>query len=375
MVILLVIVLFVSIPAYAFIRMVQSFVRRKAVGGGSVRTKVIDAIYSIAIIGLLMIGFFINNLGLEGGEQLRIFSMNGVKANGYASLANDHVLSVIVLLIFGMFSFWLLSSQEGLSPILFVVCSIVVILNILFAVIYLTHTAFTHDGEKFSVPLLQISFLSLVFLYISRLKESLNRFHEKMSESETEYTNPILLFLYRVSSRYQKMSRVWVIFLFPALVVIQLIMVLFGQRPDSLIRVFLDTSSFHYSRIPAPAPEIVEGDGHYLCTVSAAGHKKLVKPIRAGIRHGSRIVVNRQLLVANAFENILEDYTPNLHKAIRGFYDKYGYPLSRHIRTKWSADLVYLIMKPLEWFFLLVLYTVDRKPENRIHVQYSELRK
>jgi hypothetical protein len=32
------------------------------------------------------------------------------------------------------------------------------------------------------------------------------------------------------------------------------------------------------------------------------------------------------------------------------------------------------LMKPLEWFFLLVLYTVDAKPENRIHMQYSELR-
>jgi len=33
--------------------------------------------------------------------------------------------------------------------------------------------------------------------------------------------------------------------------------------------------------------------------------------------------------------------------------------------------LVYVAMKPLEWFFLLVLYTVDARPENRIHVQYS----
>ena len=27
-------------------------------------------------------------------------------------------------------------------------------------------------------------------------------------------------------------------------------------------------------------------------------------------------------------------------------------------------------MKPLEWFFLAVLYAVDVKPENRIAVQY-----
>lgn len=78
---------------------------------------------------------------------------------------------------------------------------------------------------------------------------------------------------------------------------------------------------------------------------------------------------------ANAFENILEEYTPKLHNIIRYVYDKYGYPLSKHIKTSWSADLVYILMKPLEWFFILVLYTIDNKPENRISIQYSELRR
>lgn len=27
-------------------------------------------------------------------------------------------------------------------------------------------------------------------------------------------------------------------------------------------------------------------------------------------------------------------------------------------------------MKPLEWLFLIVLYSVDTKPENRIAIQY-----
>ncbi|NLM34294.1 MAG: hypothetical protein GX206_02550 [Clostridiales bacterium] len=81
------------------------------------------------------------------------------------------------------------------------------------------------------------------------------------------------------------------------------------------------------------------------------GHKRIVKPIRAGIRHGNRIVVNRQLLVANAFENILEQYTPSFHKFIRYVHDKYGYPLSKHINSPLSADLVYILMKPLECFF------------------------
>ena len=81
-------------------------------------------------------------------------------------------------------------------------------------------------------------------------------------------------------------------------------------------------------------------------------------------------MVNRQLEIANAFELVLEEKTPRLHKAIRGFYDRHGLPIAKKIRTKCSADIVYIIMKPLEWFFLIVLYLTDVNPENRIHVQY-----
>ena len=109
--------------------------------------------------------------------------------------------------------------------------------------------------------------------------------------------------------------------------------------------------------------------------MAARGHEKVVKPLRSGIRNGKRITVNRQLMVANAFENILEQYTPKLHKIIRYIYDEYGYPLSKHINSKFSADIVYYLMKPLEWSFLVVLYCVDDSPENRINIQYSELRK
>jgi hypothetical protein len=38
--------------------------------------------------------------------------------------------------------------------------------------------------------------------------------------------------------------------------------------------------------------------------------------------------------------------------------------------NRFVADFIYLLMKPLEWLFLAVLYTVDRKPENRIAKQY-----
>lgn len=146
------------------------------------------------------------------------------------------------------------------------------------------------------------------------------------------------------------------------------ILCLFGQKPDSIIRAFTQTSDWILSKEIAPPP--VEEDAHYLCTVSLQGHRKLVKPVRYGIRRGQRIVVNRQLCVANAFEQLLEEKTPRFHRALRHFYDTYGYPISKWITNPWSADFVYLLMKPLEWLFVAVLYLADKQPENRIASQY-----
>ena len=82
---------------------------------------------------------------------------------------------------------------------------------------------------------------------------------------------------------------------------------------------------------------------------------------------------NRQLLIANAFEELIEDNFPKLHKYIRRNYNKVGNVIHRYylvFNIKIIADMVYIMMKPLEWFFLLVLYTFDRNPENRIAKQY-----
>ena len=97
----------------------------------------------------------------------------------------------------------------------------------------------------------------------------------------------------------------------------------------------------------------------------------MVKPIRMGIRKGEKIVVNRQLCIANAFEALIQEKTPKFHHFIRHIYDKYGYPLSKHINTALQADMVYILMKPLEWIFILILYLCDEKPENRIAIQYT----
>jgi len=116
----------------------------------------------------------------------------------------------------------------------------------------------------------------------------------------------------------------------------------------------------------------LEYKGHYLCTVAAGGHRKLVRPLRLGYRRGAVIVVNRQLAVANAFEELLQERLPRL---VRHFYDNHGYPLSQKITTPFRADLVYLLMKPLKWLFAAVLYSFDLAPECRIARQYTVQKK
>ncbi len=176
----------------------------------------------------------------------------------------------------------------------------------------------------------------------------------------------------RRCSRILDNARLWplaaFLLMWPLLGILIAVLVLFGQAPDSVIRAWTETSDWNLSR--RVAPQNIYYDEHYLCTVAAGGHRKIVKPLRLGVRHGHEVIVNRQLCVANAFEQILEERTPRLHRAVRNFYDKYGFPVARCIRSPYMADLIYYLMKPLEWAFLAVLYLTDVRPEDRIAVQY-----
>jgi len=79
------------------------------------------------------------------------------------------------------------------------------------------------------------------------------------------------------------------------------------------------------------------------------------------------------LLISNAFEELIAIKLPKIHRFVRRQYNKVGNLVHRYyfvFENKYISDFIYLIMKPLEWFFLVVLYTFDSKPENRIAKQY-----
>lgn len=70
-----------------------------------------------------------------------------------------------------------------------------------------------------------------------------------------------------------------------------------GQGADAPIKAFTDTADWTFSKQLPPPP--LKYEGHYLCTVAAGGHKKIVKPLRYGTRWGATIVVSRQYAYRN----------------------------------------------------------------------------
>lgn len=226
----------------------------------------------------------------------------------------------------------------------------------------------------------EIAFVMFYLYYANLILISARRIYYHITEQvrlanerETVFRTKAGEKLHKIMSTVSGMTKFSFMLILPIIIICEILYIIFGQGADGFIKAFTMTADWSFSTQTPPPP--LEYQGHYLCTVAAGGHEKIVKPVRYGIRRNQKIVVNRQLLIANAFEDLIAERFPKSHRRIRNFYDKYGYPVSRHITTRTRADIVYIIMKPLEYIFLGVLYMFDTQPENRIAVQYSEYRK
>lgn len=214
---------------------------------------------------------------------------------------------------------------------------------------------------------------NLILIGIHTIRRKVEEWNKEETKEIKNFHNP---FLEKINQKVVDSSR-WpgmaFLLMWPLLGGLICLLLLFGQRPDNIIRAWTETSDWNLSA--KVSPQNIYYDEHYLCTVAAGGHPKIVKPLRKGMRHGHEVIVNRQLCIANAFEQILEEQVPVFHRYIRKIYDQYGFPVAKAIRSPYIADVVYILMKPLEILFLFILYAVDVNPENRIAVQYFPLDK
>lgn len=216
--------------------------------------------------------------------------------------------------------------------------------------------------------LLYVFHLNIFILSISTIRFQIKEQVALIKERNITYQKQWLNKLYQWLGRTEHMAIFIFVCMIVLIAVLDIIFILMGQGADGPVKAFTMTADWTFSQQIPPPP--TEYDGHYLCTVAAGGHDKIVKPLRYGKRRGQMIIVNRQLCVANAFEELIQEKMPRFHTCIRSFYDTYGYPVSKHITTPYRADVIYILMKPLEWIFLLVLYTFDVNPEKRIGRQY-----
>ena len=289
--------------------------------------------------------------------------------NLHVPLAGEHLPTFLLLCAVALAGLVvLLLAGRKLPPLLLVLCIAALYLGGGLCVVWIAQLAPNLASNDLFVSIILVYLMLFPLNYLLLAARALLDLLRGYTAQPYTGRSPLLRWLNARLQRAGALPVAALLALIPLLGVCIGVLTLFGQQPDAALRVFTETSDWLFSTKISPPP--VEYQGHYLCTVAAGGHRRVVKPLRPGVRHGHPIVVNRQLCIANAFEELIAERTPRFHRFIRHVYDTYGYPLSKHIRTPLAADVTYVLMKPLEWLFLAVLYLCDRRPETRIARQY-----
>ena len=299
-----------------------------------------------------------NQALMVGGGELEL----------HAPIASWSMPTVLTICTIGIISYFLIRIKKlDIPPLLVVLGMSGIFICSIFMIVFIIQISknIQRAGVLTYFTLFPINY---ILCSIRAEIQIIKKYKENGIGGKRQYENRVLNKFNTILNDTDNWPILSVVLAIPLLIFLICILMIFGQRPDEAIKAFLETSDWTLSQKISPPP--VTYDAHYLCTVSLKGHKNIVKPTRMGIRRGKKIVVNRQLCIANAFEDLIKERTPRFHHFIRYIYDKYGFPLSKHIKTAIQADITYILMKPLEWIFLITLYLFDKKPENRINLQY-----
>ncbi len=329
---------------------------------------------------IILVGVFLELILLDIFHDVMFtahWSKQLVNAQLHAPLNTKYMITFFVISYFYVLGMLIITLKKKRPPLVTVLCISAMYLGVIESVAFTVHILGIHQtlengtrDYRFTPDLLYTLLIpiNMILIMLRVMLVEIKSYKVDENRNSKIENVPILSWCHKILNNSKTWPIVALLMMIPLLGIIIEILTLFGQAPDAAIKVFTETADYMFStKIP---PQNVYYDEHYLCTVAAGGHKKVVKPIRMGKRHGHAVVVNRQLMIANAFEQILEEKTPRMHRIIRNFYDKYGFPVARIIKSKIIADAIWFIMKPLEWIFLIVIYLTDVNPEDRIARQY-----
>ncbi len=96
-----------------------------------------------------------------------------------------------------------------------------------------------------------------------------------------------------------------------------------------------------YESLPDEPPK-----GCFIVTAATHGHPRWVG---SWFDDSQKRILNQQLMTFWGFENWLKKSFPRFHRWLRKIYNRVGPVVARQIRFRWQADMVYLLLKPLEW--------------------------
>jgi hypothetical protein len=254
--------------------------------------------------------------------------------------------------------------KEVVGPLLLLILAVGMILGCIFLVAIFLQLII---ALPFAIipPLLFYGFpvyaiIPSIILFIKEL-QALNFFIQtQVNERGMEDSNPLLI-LIRASP-----------LLLPVSLILLAVQYVFNQKSSPLVKAFTEASEGVFaSGICENCPPMSD----YLCTIAAQGFPAIVKPLRKGVRLGQPLLVNRQLLVSNAFEEWLMIKFPKIHKPVRKTYDALNIPVNKWCRYKFFATIMYFLWKPLEYCGLLCIYLFVHNPEDLINRQYYQKRK
>ena len=105
-----------------------------------------------------------------------------------------------------------------------------------------------------------------------------------------------------------------------------------------------------YSALPTKPPQDC-----YIATAAAQGHPRIVGSHLVHRADGLSMRVNGQLQHLKCAELALMAVSPRVHGVLRKIYDVVGRSLARRMTNPFLADVAYLLLKPAEWFAIIVL--------------------
>lgn len=296
---LFLLLLFLSIfPVYLTVKNIRNLVKNEK------STAIELLIFILGPLGMLMLYGLWNPLSWQYSTNPGWYGLDFHEPIAYRPVLL--VLAFIALLGFAI----LRIRREPMPPLTTVICMsamyIGCVLSVLFILQLSPHIAEAYTFfflEGFLMCLFPLNFIVSSIALTRRIAAQV-----ATSSNQSEYKSRFMKWCKNILAKSNNLPMAAFVIMWPLLVIIIVILMLFGQKPDSLIEAFTDTSDWLFSQHVSPAVEYYGAE--YLCTAAATGHERIVKPLRKGVRGGRLIIVNRQLCITNAFEELLQKKLP-----------------------------------------------------------------